>query len=126
MTALRAIDPWARIEELEAERDYYKRELGLLIDETRLALVARAFRLTSGPARILLALYEAHPRMMTKAALHQALYGAREAETEIRIVDTHLFKVRKRADIVETIRNRGYRLTDDGARQLRLVLERAG
>lgn len=97
---------------LEAENADLKRALGQSHDATRIDALRRKWRFTTREAEYVLTLYAAHPRVMTKGALMDALYLDRTNEPEIKIIDIWACKIRRKAGFLHTVWAQGYRLSD--------------
>lgn len=104
----------ARIDQLLEERRDWRRASGLSMD----VHLPRAWKLTPGENRVLADLVKMAPgAIASKERLHSAFSGEMEAETEIKIVDVIICKVRKKLkdagfepSVIETVWGRGYTL----------------
>lgn len=65
------------------------------------------------------------PGFVTKERLHNAMYDRDEPETEIKIVDVFICKIRNKMgfDAIETVWGRGYGLSPSGRERLRRAIE---
>jgi DNA-binding response OmpR family regulator len=85
-------------------------------------------RLTPSEGRLLAALH-AHKTGLSKEALHAALSGGIEADSDIKIVDVYVCKLRgklaRHGIGIETIWSQGYRLSAAGRAALASLMEAA-
>lgn len=107
----------ARVEQLTAERDHYKREMGMIRDAERVLAMKARHNLTTQEAAVcdvLLSRPAGGP--VEKNALFEAAWGDRAYEVEIKILDVFICKIRHKLgkDSIETIWGTGYRLTSAG------------
>lgn len=106
-----------RIDQLIEERHEWRRANG----ETGTVRFPSAWKLTGSEQRLLecLARRPSVDPVASKPRLHSAIAGADEPDSDIKIVDVFICKIRaklKALDIdpsIETAWGRGYRLTDD-------------
>jgi DNA-binding response OmpR family regulator len=107
------------LEEAIAERDHYKRELGMVREKEAEARVASRLGLTGSEAALLMVLYARAGRCVTKTALLEAMYNGMD-EPELKIIGVFVYKVRRKlrahteAEVIETIWGRGYQMTPAG------------
>lgn len=115
--------PIDRLALLEEENAWFRRELGLSIDATRVARVAFGLRLSLQQSRLLLALHAAGGRTLTKPQLlvATAVDAGRADDRELKIIDVIVHKVRAAigADAISTSWGLGYALTPTGIELLR-------
>jgi DNA-binding response OmpR family regulator len=114
-----------RIEELEAEVEYLRGELGLTDDQTALAKIASAFPTRGmGTARLMYALYRTYPRCLSKAQLFDVMNHHSE-DSQIKVVDIYICRVRKALgfDAITTHWGVGYSLSVKGYGQVLHALQ---
>ena len=84
-----------------------------------------AWRLTGSEARVLAALYR-HPAGLSKPALHAAATASIEVESDIKIVDVFICKMRpklrRQGLAIETLWGSGYRLAPAALAAIKAVL----
>lgn len=116
----------ARCEDLEAEIAYLRSELGLSVDATRVARLTdhlRSFRYAhlrgrTGVARLLLALYDAHGRVLTRPQLLDAIPPASgdEDTRSTQLIDALVWGARSALgkDAIVNLWGCGYALSPEG------------
>lgn len=116
-----------RIAQLEEEVAYLREELGLSQAATKITAFRGALGLTPYEARMTIALHAAYPRVMSKAALFDAMEGSR-SEVCIKIVDVYICKLRQKlgAGSITTAWGVGYALSEAGDQHIALALRGAG
>lgn len=117
-----------KLDEAIAERDHYRRELGLIRDGARVATIKRAFRLTPLEASVIDRLYQSRSRVMTKAHLFEAAWGDASYDVGAKILDVYICKIRTKlgADFIVTHWGSGYALSDKGIAAVEAALESKG
>jgi DNA-binding response OmpR family regulator len=116
-----------RIAELEEQVAYYRSELGLSVDATQVADLSAAFAIKPCLARMVLALYAAHPRVLTVAQIYDAIPHDDEADSTtnpLKIVDVYIHQARRAVgtDFIETVWRVGRRLSAEGREQVASAL----
>lgn len=114
-----------RCDELQAEVEYLKGELGLSVSAQRLSAIRTAFNLPPARARLLLVLFAAKGRVVSPAQALDAMpprYGAHDRGWEN--VKTHICRLRKQVDtgLIVNVWGEGYRLTDAGMARVTEIL----
>jgi DNA-binding response OmpR family regulator len=114
-----------RIEELEAEVEYLRGELGLADDQTAQAKIAAAFP-TRGmsTARLVYAMYRSYPRCLSKPQLFDTMKH-NEEDVQVKIVDIYICRIRKALGFgaIETHWGLGYSLSPHGYCQVLTALQ---
>ena len=62
-----------QLEQMTEERDFWKSEAGVLVEQELIDRVRRALKITPGAASLLAALYRAQGKLLTRNALLDAL-----------------------------------------------------
>jgi DNA-binding response OmpR family regulator len=119
-----------RIDELEADKDQLRRDLGLLQRDGDAGQLQRLYGMTQTEARIVLALRARSPRLVSKFGLMDVLYADRpNDEPEPKIIDVFVSKIRKKLpdpSWIHTIWGQGYALTESGGAAIDDLLGVAG
>jgi DNA-binding response OmpR family regulator len=106
-----------RIVELEAEVEYLKRELGLILDGDQVLRLREVLRLSPTQAQTVLALYLAKGRVLSLAQLDERVpaptAGDDREESYFRVV-TRKIRIILGPGIIETVWGLGYRITGRG------------
>lgn len=115
--------PIDRLALLEEENAYLRRELGLSLNATRIAAVARGLKLSPQQARLVLALQAARGRTLTKPQLLAAIAvdAGRDDDRGLRIVDVVVHQIRRAIGphTISTSWGLGHALTPAGIEMLR-------
>lgn len=116
-----------RCEELEERVAWLESELGLQRNETRVAKVATALRVNPQAARLVLALYDAKGRVVTKhqlwEAIPQALDPTAEDTRDAKLLDVIVWRARQALPGgIKTIHARGRQITPHGAERVAAIL----
>jgi DNA-binding response OmpR family regulator len=117
----------ARCDRLEEENVYLKSELGLQVEAGHLAEVMTAFKATHGEARMIMALYRARARAVSREQLFDVLPGHDHGvgqDSTFKVVDTLMVRVRRKLgdDAVTTLHGVGYRMSEAGSARVAAVL----
>lgn len=109
-------------EELEAEVDYLRGELGVQQDETRVERVKRVTGLKTQAVRMLLLLHDSAPRVVTKDFINETLFAG---DPDPQIVTHHLSRIRAvlGQGAVGSAYGGRLRFTDLGKRMLAVLLD---
>lgn len=117
---------------LRDENDHYRNEERASVEIERVAAIRKATRLFPAPAAMLLRLYDARGRLISKERLEELVPPVRvEERVDWKVVDVYMHRIRKVLgfDVIETIWGNGYRLTPLGVaaveRALGITAERA-
>lgn len=112
-----------RLQELEEEVSYLRRQLGIEQDIDRVGRLGAALGLTRYEAQVLMILYHRTGSIVSKDTVMNAMYSG-EDEPFIKIVDVYICKVRSRLgkDTILTIWGRGYQLSSVGQDMCRRAL----
>lgn len=120
----------ARCEELEDEVAWLKSELGLALSDSEIFAVRKAFDITHGEACLMLALYKARDKVLSKALCMAAMPSpgpSKEDDRDWKMADMIVHKIRKKAgrDLIATSHGHGYQITPEGAARVALALSEA-
>jgi DNA-binding response OmpR family regulator len=117
-------EAWAvrRVAELEEEVAYLKSELGLSIEATRIDAVKRAIGVPPRCAKLLLALHDAHGRVLRVHQLEAAIGGEDDRIAGSKIVNVLVWRLRRAGDLVRNTWGLGYAITPLGAERVRQAL----
>lgn len=102
-----------QVEQLEYERDYWKREACQLVEGDLIDAVQVKFGLTATEATICAALYRRRDKLLGASSLEGLLDEERGCALESNIVSVMICKIRAKLGdtAIETVRGRGYRLS---------------
>lgn len=116
-----------RCEELEAEVAVLKGELGLSLDAGQLVAVRAAYGLSKGQARVVLALYLAGGKPLSRFVLERALRGDDADPYENNTIAQFALQVRARIgrDFIETVNGLGYMMPPASLARVLAVLHPA-
>lgn len=109
-----------RIADLEAEVAYYRSELGIAQEATRVHNIRLKCRATNSEARVLLALYAAQGRVLSQDALFDAIPHPADGQNST-AVRMHVRALRQKVspDVIDTAPGLGYRIGAAG----KLIIE---
>lgn len=120
-----------RVTELEGEVAEWRRQAGdrqqFIAGLDRVAKVRHALTLGAPPARILNALLDRSPKIVSKLALFDAT-GSDPDKVDVKVIDVHVCKLRSAlgraqlADTIETIWGTGYAINAAHAARIRAWL----
>lgn len=102
----------AKVEQLEYERDHWKREAGQLASSEHAGQLIELFGLTAVEALICAALYHRREKLLPAASIEGLLDEDRGHPLESNVVAVMISRIRDKLgdSAVETVRGRGYRL----------------
>lgn len=105
-----------RIAELEERVAYLESELGLSVRESEIAQLARCYDLRFTPAHVVLALYKAHGRILSRLQLQDAVWRNPVDDPSRNLFQAHICWARKALgyDAISTNWGRGYSLAPKG------------
>ena len=110
-----------RIADLQERIAYLERELGLSLEQTRIARLI-GYGMTRSQAHVVLALHQAAGRTLSADQLDDTLpRGERDARNFIKVI-TNRARAIVGADAIETVRGVGYRISGNGAARVERML----
>jgi DNA-binding response OmpR family regulator len=106
--------PCPRCAELAEDNRWLRRQLEAEGAADDVAKIREVFHVTPSEARMLELLHRRYPRVVSKGAIMDALYGDAEEEPKAKIIDVFLCKIKKRLgrDTIQTVWGQGLRLSE--------------
>lgn len=106
----------ARVQELEDENAFLRRQLGIEADRDTVRKLAAALNITHHEAHLLSLLYAKRGGTVSRNGLMDAMYAGPDDEPNIKIIDVWVCKLRRKigAQTILTLYCMGYGLSPEG------------